>query len=262
MSEAPLPAKGPFRARLHDLYEGTSRPAMRFRYALLLFDAAMILFIVTSSFFPGNATTEFLDVVFGVGVLAEFSARLWASRNVRGELLSYNGVADVIVVASLLAPLVGENLAFLRVVRAFRVLRSYRLLQALRRDVRFFRRNENIVLASTHLALFIFVMTAIVYESQHHTNPAITNYADALYFTVTTLTTTGFGDITLQGPWGRILSVVIMIFGVTLFLGLVREIFRAPKVQWRCKSCGLLQHEADAIHCKHCGEPLHMPHSG
>jgi voltage-gated potassium channel len=260
MTDTHTSPKHSFRERLHDLYEGTSRPAMRFRYALLLFDALMILFIVASSFFPGNLVTELLDVVFGVGVLAEFSARLWASRNVRGELLSFTGAADVIVVASLLAPLVGENLAFLRVVRAFRVLRSYRLLQALRRDVQVFRRNENIVLASTHLALFMFVMTAVVYESQHSVNPAITNYADALYFTVTTLTTTGFGDITLQGTWGRILSVIIMIFGVTLFLGLVREMFRAPKVQWRCKSCGLLQHEADAIHCKHCGEPLHMPH--
>lgn len=259
MSEA---VQRSLRERLREYYEGASRSAIRFRYLLLVFDAAMILFIVTSSFFPGNVVTEALDVIFGVGVLLEFAARLWVSRSVRHELASFSGVADVIVVASLLAPLVGENLAFLRVVRAFRVLRSYHLLRALRRDVQFFRRNENIVLASTHLALFVFVMTAIVYESQHHSNPAITNYADALYFTVTTLTTTGFGDITLQGPWGRILAVIIMIFGVTLFLGLVREIFRAPKVSWRCKSCGLLQHEADAIHCKHCGEPLHMPHGG
>jgi voltage-gated potassium channel len=41
--------------------------------------------------------------------------------------------------------------------------------------------------------VFIFVMTAIVYETQRWTNPAIGNYADALYFTVTALTTTGSG---------------------------------------------------------------------
>jgi voltage-gated potassium channel len=45
-------------------------------------------------------------------------------------------------------------------------------------------------------------MTAVVYETQVRTNPAITNCADALYFTVTTLTTKGFGDITLPGTWG------------------------------------------------------------
>jgi voltage-gated potassium channel len=220
----------------------------------------MIAFIAVSSFFPGSTMIEVLDALFGVGVLVEFAARMWATRNVRAELLSPAGVADIIVIVSLLAPLVGENLAFLRAVRAFRALRSYRLIERFRHDVPGFRRNENIVLASVHLALFVFVMTAIVYESQHHTNPAIANYADALYFTVTTLTTTGFGDITLQGSWGRLLSVLIMIFGVSLFLNLVREMFRAPKTTWRCRNCGLLQHDADAIHCKHCGKILHMPH--
>jgi hypothetical protein len=33
-------------------------------------------------------------------------------------------------------------------------------------------------------------MTAVVYETQHQHNPAIGNYLDAFYFTVTTLTTT------------------------------------------------------------------------
>jgi voltage-gated potassium channel len=42
----------------------------------------------------------------------------------------------------------------------------------------------------------------------------------------------------------------------------VREILRAPKVQWRCKECGLTQHETDALHCKHRGRALHMPHDG
>lgn len=222
----------------------------------------MIVFIVTSSFFPGHTVIELIDLLFGAGVLIEFAARLWSSENRRSEVMSLAGVADVIVIVSLLAPLFGEGFAFLRVVRVFRVLRSYRTLQRLRRDWPFFRRNENVVLASVHLALFIFLTTAVVYESQHGTNPAIANYADALYFTVGTLTTTGFGDITLQGAWGRVLSILIMIFGVTLFVSLIREMFRAPKVHWRCKKCGLIQHDADALHCKHCGEPLHLPHMG
>jgi voltage-gated potassium channel len=32
---------------------------------------------------------------------------------------------------------------------------------------------------------------------------------------VTTLTTTGFGDITMEDPAGRLLAVLIMIFGVS-----------------------------------------------
>ena len=76
-----------------------------------------------------------------------------------------------------------------------------------------------------HLFVFIFIMTSIVYETQHWTNPNIKNYVDALYFTVTALTTTGFGDITLPGSTGRLISVIIMLFGVTLFLRLARYFF-------------------------------------
>jgi voltage-gated potassium channel len=170
------------------------------------------------------------------------------------------GIADIIVVVSLLAPLVGENLAFLRVLRAVRVLRSYRFVSRLKADVAILRNRERVLAAGVHLFVFIFIMTAIVYETQHHKNPDIQNYADALYFTVTALTTTGFGDVTLPGTWGRLLSVLIMIFGVSLFIRLIRELFQSPKVNWKCKECGLTLHEPDALHCRHCGTPLHMPH--
>jgi len=99
-------------------------------------------------------------------------------------------------------------------------------------------RNEEVIFAVTNLAVFIFVMTAIVYETQKFRNTQITNYADALYFTVTALTTTGFGDITLQGTTGRMITVVIMIFGVTLFFNLARALLTPHKVRFACPTCG------------------------
>jgi voltage-gated potassium channel len=113
-----------------------------------------------------------------------------------------------------------------------------------------------------HLLVFIFVMTGVVYESQHAKNPLIANYVDALYFTVTTLTTTGFGDITLSGTWGRLISVVVMIAGVTLFLRLAQVLFRPHKVRFPCPQCGLQRHEPDAVHCKACGVVLNIPDEG
>jgi voltage-gated potassium channel len=113
-----------------------------------------------------------------------------------------------------------------------------------------------------HLLVFIFIMTGVVYESQHAKNPLIANYVDALYFTVTTLTTTGFGDITLTGTWGRLISVVVMIAGVTLFLRLAQVLFRPTKVRFPCPQCGLQRHDLDAVHCKACGVVLNIPDEG
>jgi voltage-gated potassium channel len=250
------------RERLHHLYYSAAPDACRFRYAVLAFDLATIVFVVVTSFLPRSLLVEAADVMIGLVLVAEFSARIAASRLPWREALRPASILDVVAIASFLAPLAGEGAGFLRVVRTLRLVHSYRMLGTLRRDFAFFRRHEEAFLAATHLSVFIFVMTAVVYETQHGINDHIRNYADALYFTVTALTTTGFGDITLPGTTGRMISVVIMIAGVTLFLRLAQALFRPSKVRHACPSCGLQRHEPDAVHCKACGALLNIPDEG
>src|SRR5687768_12757022 len=248
--------------RIKSLYEGASPRSIYFRYALLAFDIVTVLFIVATSFLPSGQIIEALDILFGAVILTDFSARLLASRHLLRDLTRVSTWTDVIAIVSFLAPLAGESGAFLRILRTLRLLRNYQLLVRLRRDSLFFRRNEEVIFAVTNLAVFIFVMTAIVYETQKHRNDQIANYADALYFTVTALTTTGFGDITLRGTVGRLISVVIMIFGVTLFFNLARAVLTPNKVRFPCPTCGLQRHDNDAVHCKACGTVLNIPDEG
>lgn len=248
--------------RLRDLYEGRSAQSRRFLTALLLFDLATLAFIVLTSFTEPNRVTEAIDLVLGLVIAAELAARLLASANRRRELLRIGTWADVVAVVSFLAPVAGEAGGFLRVVRTLRILRIYTMLNELKGRRGPLHQSEEVVLAIANLCVFIFVMTAIVYETQHRTNPDIDDYADALYFTVTALTTTGFGDITLPGTSGRMISVVIMIFGVTLFLRLAQVLFRPTKVRHPCPRCGLQRHDPDAVHCKACGNLLNIPDEG
>ena len=201
-------------------------------------------------------------VLFGALILADFSARLFISRNRIGEFARVSTWTDIVAIVSFLAPLAGEGGGFLRILRTLRLCRDYQMLARLRSDFGFFRRNEEVIFAVTNLAVFIFIMTAIVYETQKFRNPHIVNYADALYFTVTALTTTGFGDITLPGTTGRLISVVIMIFGVTLFFNLARALIAPNKVRFPCPTCGLQRHDIDAVHCKACGTVLNIPDEG
>jgi voltage-gated potassium channel len=244
------------------LYEGATPEGVRFRYGLLVFDIITVTFIIATSFLPSNDITEALDVIFGVVILADFSARLVASRHRLREFTRFSTWTDIVAIISFLAPLAGEAGGFLRVLRTLRLLRDYQMLARLREDSSFFRRNEEVIFAVTNLAVFIFVMTAIVYETQKFRNEQIGNYADALYFTVTALTTTGFGDITLPGTIGRLISVVIMILGVTLFFNLARALLQPTKVRFRCPRCALLRHDPDAVHCKACGMVLDIPDEG
>jgi voltage-gated potassium channel len=203
-----------------------------------------------------------VDVAIGLVLAAEYIAHLAAHRAPARQALRFGSLIDLVAVLSFLAPLAGEGFAFLRVLRTLRLLHAYRTLMELREDMPFFRRHEEALIAGVHLAVFVFVMTAVVYESQRSINPKIADYADALYFTVTALTTTGFGDITLEGKFGKLLSVFIMICGVTLFLRLAQALFRPRKVRFPCPSCGLQRHDPDAVHCKACGTRLAIPDEG
>jgi voltage-gated potassium channel len=246
--------------RLRGLYEGASPRAHTFRDVLFIFDITAILYVIVSSFLPANDVTEWVNRVFGVLVLADLMARIAISARPAREVIRPLTIAEIVAAISFLWPVGGGT--FLRALRTLRLLRTYAFLQRLRGASSWFRRNEDAVVAGTNLFVFIFVMTGVVYDTQHWSNPHIANYADALYFTVTTLTTTGFGDITLPGTFGRMVSVFIMICGVTLFLRLAQVLFRPNRVRFECPSCGLMRHDHDAVHCKACGNLLHIPDEG
>jgi voltage-gated potassium channel len=248
--------------RLRLLYEGDTPEAHQFRYALLVFDVTTILFIVVTSFLPRSPAFEWMDVIIGLIVLADFSVRLAISRTPWRDLAYPTTLADIAAIVSFLAPVVGEGIGFLRILRTLRLLRTYQLLARLRADSVFFRRNEDLIIAAVNLGVFIFIMTGFVYETQRWTNTKIGNYIDALYFTIAALTTTGFGDITLTGTLGHLISVMIMIFGVTLFLRLVQVLLRPDKVRFPCPVCALQRHDRDAAHCKACGTVLNIPDEG
>jgi voltage-gated potassium channel len=248
--------------RIDAFYHGNTRQASIFRWALLGFDVITIIYFIAASFFHHVDDFHAVEEAIGVVYLLELVARLTVSKHRLLDLFHPIGVADLVVIVSLLTPTLVENFVFLRVIRALRLLRSYHVLKSLRQQSRFVRLHEDIIFSIVNLLVFIFIVTAIVYVMQIGRNPAIHNYVDALYFTVAALTTTGFGDITLIGTSGHMLAVLIMIFGISLFVRLIQTIFRPEKVRYECPVCGLTRHDNDAVHCKHCGTVLHIKTEG
>jgi voltage-gated potassium channel len=249
------------KSALRQLYLGNSNAAQALRIGLFFFDLVTIIFLVASSFHRGE-TSELLDTVIGLVIALDFAARLFIDEHRWRFLRRPASIADLLVILSLLAPVLGEGLAFLRVFRVARLLRSEWVFDLIEEYSGWMRKNRELVHASINLAVFIFLMTALVYETQHRFNPKIGNYLDALYFTVTTLTTTGFGDVTLDGNSGKLIAVFIMVCGVSLFLRLIQVMMRPAKAAHTCPQCGLTRHDHDAVHCKACGLILNIRDEG
>jgi voltage-gated potassium channel len=250
------------RHSLRGLYFGASETARRFRYGLVVFDLVTIGAFLLIASVPPAPWVFALDLILAALLAAEFGARLLVATNKRRFWWSWTAAADVIVIFSLLAATFIDNLGFLRALRLVTLLRSYHLMRDLRQDSHWFDRHEEVIQRALTLVVFVFLVSGFVFVTQNGVNPNMRTYLDALYFTVTSLTTTGYGDLTLVGAHGRLLSILIMVAGVSLFIRLIQAIFRPDKVRHPCPACGLIHHDPDAVHCKHCGLVLNIPNEG
>lgn len=251
------------KSKIDTLYTGSERASVNFRYGLILFDIASVAFFLLTTALPNSLVLITISLTLGVIILLDTMFRFWIAEDRLALLKKPYMLADLIVIFSIFAnPFIAIDLRFLRILRGLRLVHSYYLLGDLRRQSAFFRNNEDAIVAANNLVIFILFCTSAVYELHFSPEDIPLTYLDALYFTVATLTTTGYGDITLATPSGKLLSILMMAVGVALFVQLGRALFRPTKVKFKCTSCGLLRHDADAIHCKHCGATVAIESSG
>ncbi|HST91645.1 MAG TPA: ion channel [Brevundimonas sp.] len=250
------------RARLRYLYHGSSPLAVRFRLAVIVIDFAIIGFFLAAPILHEAGWVFYLvDYLIAAILGLDLAARAWAHTDWKDWLKKPVVWVDLFVLATLLFPAWLFNFGFLRLLRLWTLLNSdffWRTVGHKYDDTRV----EEITRALAALVTFIFVISGFVYATFRGRHEEITGYLDALYFTVATLTTTGFGDITLPGNWGRLLSIVVMLTGITLFLRLAQTLFRPHKIRFPCPICGLQKHDPDAVHCKACGTTLCIPDEG
>jgi voltage-gated potassium channel len=249
-----------FRGWLRGMYHGRTKRAVRFQIAVLGVDLAVIAFFIVSPVIRETKSFIWLDYAVAAILVLDMSGRALASRTGLVGLMQPTVWVDVFILLTLLFPQSLGNLGFLRILRLWSLSRSgflWRSLKGLGLD-RWREASHSVV----NLVTFLFVVTGFVYTFFFSSDAGVTGYIDALYFTVATVTTTGFGDIVLPGVWGKLTAIATMIVGITLFVRLAQALFRPAKVVFQCPRCALQRHEPDAVYCKACGEILAIPDEG
>jgi voltage-gated potassium channel len=248
------------RTRLRLLYHGHSPLALRFQAWVLLVDLAILVFFAFSPILRDQPAFLWIDYLVAAIVAVDFAARMLASNDIARWWRQPTTWVDVFILLTLLAPFWLANFGFLRILRLWTLSRGSAMWRPLKRfGLEQYRETGHAII---NLLTFLFLVTGFVYTFFARSGSGIDNYVDALYFTVATVTTTGFGDITLPGNGGKLTSILVMIVGITLFVRLAQSIFRPAKVTFPCPQCGLQRHEPDAVHCKACGHVLNIPDEG
>ena len=93
-------------------------------------------------------------------------------------------------------------------------------------------------------------------------NP-VSQYIRSLYWTITTMTTVGYGDISPNTALGQAIAAIVMVIGFTIIAVptgiVVTEMAQArgkPVSTQVCPECATEGHDHDAVFCKDCGSRL------
>jgi len=267
---------GSFRNKLRFYLIDCKTPIGKFIDVFIIFLNLLIITTFVIETYPiseaARAVIWKIEVITVIIFIVEYIARLYAAEKLKVQFYNTYQMIDLIAIIPtlliIILPVFGLslNLRFLNLIRIVRVLRVFRFLRFMQDPDFFFGRVTFFLLQVARLALTIliifFISSGFFYFVEHSVNPNVSNFGDAFYFTVVTITTVGFGDIIPLTEWGHWVTVLMIISGIIFIPYHVSQISRAWRktqhINVTCKKCGLKYHDRDASHCKSCGSVIYQ----
>lgn len=230
--------------------------------ATLIFLSAAIFVAGTYPLPPAlHYGLKIIDWLVLGGFTLEYLVRLWVSIPFWRYPISLYGLIDLVSILPFIFGFL--DIRFLKLLRWLRILRLVRFLddqpwlgRITRTDTLIFIR-----ILST-LAIIIFIYSGLIFQVENPRNPEVfSNFLDAVYFAIVTVTTVGYGDVTPISEGGRLLTVMMILTGVALvptqLSNLILQANRVSNTVYNpCPRCQLTLHDPDAQYCKRCGAAL------
>ena len=267
-------SESPFKLKLRRIIFGTDTPAGRY------FDLGLMLCIVISVtlvFLDTEARVheKYGDIIvmlewgFTVIFTIEYLLRLYCSAKPLSYAKSFYGVVDLLSVLPTYLALLFPGANFTMVIRILRLFRIFRVLKLLR-----YLSEGNLLLRAMlqsgrkvfifffSVSLIVVVLSAVMYVVEGPEN-GFTSIPKSIYWTIVTITTVGYGDITPGTPLGQAIAAFTMLLGYSIIAiptGILtaeisQEIGRTRDLR-RCSNCLKVGHENNALYCDHCGSEL------
>lgn len=208
---------------------------------------------------------HYFDMVSVIIFTIEYILRVWSSNHeekyrhsIKGRLLymvSPGALIDLVAILPFyLSRIITLDLRILRMLRLLRVIRLFRLtayMQSAHMIVNVFKKRFNELLLSFVLVVFLIVFASCAIYFAEHLDPKnqyyFTSIPATMWWSVVTLTTTGYGDMYPVTVVGKAMAMVVMLSGVAFFAlpaGIISagflEEFRLIRVRktHRCPNCG------------------------
>ncbi|NJB69567.1 voltage-gated potassium channel [Saonia flava] len=265
-----------WKRKLHEVIYGTHTPAGK------IFDIALLVLIVYSIIIVMLESVPRFDVKYHsflnisewvVTILfsIEYILRIICINKPRKYIFSFFGIVDFLSTIPKYLALFFVGSQYLTAFRALRLLRVFRILKL----ARFVGESNNLIKAlrdsRAKIMVFVFFVLVVsvllgtlmyIVEGPEH---GFNSIPHSVYWTIVTLTTVGYGDISPQTSLGQSIATLIMIIGygiIAVPTGIVSAQYASKKegsnnVDGRsCPNCGAEIKREDADYCRKCGHKL------
>ncbi|MCF3652481.1 ion transporter [Synoicihabitans lomoniglobus] len=275
MSEPKPPAEtSPLKEMLHEvIFEADTTVGRWFDLIVMAAIVASVLAVclesVRSIREAYGEELHVLEWVITIMFTVEYAVRLFAVRRPWRYVWSFYGVIDLMALLPTYLSLVFAGTQSLLVVRAFRLLRIFRILK-LTQYIGEARLLKAALLASSRkITVFLGVVLtcvliagAMMYLIEGEEN-GFTSIPRSIYWAIVTMTTVGYGDIAPHTVLGQFVASIVMILGygvIAVPTGIVTvamsDAFKKSTNTQACPACGAGNHADDARFCKYCGDKL------
>ncbi len=210
---------------------------------------------------------RWIEVVSVVLFTIEYLVRLWScvedrhwQSPVTGRLRFASRFLPMIDLLSILPfylPLFGIDLRFIRIMRTLRILRALKFgrysksLHLIGRVVK--SRQEELAMSAAVMVLLVILSSCIMYHCEHDAQKEVfSSIPAAMWWSVATLTTVGYGDIYPVTVLGKLVAGVITVLGIGM-VALPAGILGSGFVDEMRKKTE--ESESTGV-CPHCGQRL------
>jgi len=261
----------------HQLYTiifGHNTPAGKWFDMVLIYSIIIsVLVVLLDSLTVLNATYNIyfkvLEWLFTIFFTLEYAIRIYCSPNRWRYIFSFYGLVDLLSIIPTYLSLFFSEASYLLIVRLLRVLRIFRILKLVQylgeanilgRSLLMSRRKILIFFSVVVVLATIFGSLMFIVEGPEN---GFTSIPKSIYWTIVTITTVGYGDITPQTILGQIIASMVMLTGYSIiaiptgiFTAEIAQEMRRQRAIKNCGNCARSDHEADAHYCRHCGAEL------
>ncbi len=211
-----------------------------------------------------------LEWLFTVYFTLEYALRIYSAKKPGHYMYSFYGSVDLLSILPSYLELFFPGAHSLMIIRSLRLIRVFRIFKL---DAFVAQGNTivNAIIESkkklTVFALMIIILSiifgSVMYLAENEVNPKFDSIPRGVYWTIVTITTVGYGDISPVTSFGQFVASCIMLMGYIIIAvptGIVTSAVMRHKQknqqETTCPSCQLSGHESDARFCRGCGEKL------